>query len=128
MRVEELKIHHYRSIEDITLYFPVKKPLVLFGPNNAGKSNILSAINRILGERYPTYIEMLDSDYYMRDKAKYPTSTISAKFSDPLCYDRHNNAISGVAVTYGVDGNINENLLHDGHDVRRCLHKRLSKV
>lgn len=121
MRVEELKIHHYRSIEDITLYFPVKKPLVLFGPNNAGKSNILSAINRILGERYPTYIEMLDSDYYMRDKAKYPTSTISAKFSDPLCYDRHNNAISGVAVTYGVDGNINENLLHDGHDVKIFL-------
>lgn len=58
MNLEAIVIKHYRSIENVTLSLPQNKPLVLFGPNNAGKSNILSAINRVLGERYPTYIEM----------------------------------------------------------------------
>jgi putative ATP-dependent endonuclease of OLD family len=68
MRLEHISISRYRSIEHIEISFPQNKPVVLFGPNNAGKSNILSAINRLLGERYPTYIEMLDSDYFKRDK------------------------------------------------------------
>ena len=110
MRVEELSIFHYRSIEEMTLVFPKNKPVVLFGSNNAGKSNILSAINRVLGERYPTSIEMLDSDYYMRDKNQYPVSTITANFSSPYC-DRFGKKFSQVAVTYEYDG---EALLHDG--------------
>lgn len=115
MRVESLSICHYRSIENITIRFPEGKPVVLFGPNNAGKSNILSAVNRILGERYPTYIEMLDSDYYMRDKVHYPTSTITARFSNPLYHDKKNRPVSQVAVTYGAGENFNENMLHDGN-------------
>ncbi len=68
MRLEAFLIKHYRSIERVALKIPPNKPLVLFGPNNAGKSNILSAINRLLGERYPTYIEMLESDYFKRNQ------------------------------------------------------------
>ena len=68
MRLTKISIRQYRSIDQIDLTLPDKQPLILFGPNNAGKSNILSAIDRIIGERYPTYIEMLDSDYFMRDK------------------------------------------------------------
>ncbi len=52
MRLEAIVIKHYRSIERVALKHPPNKPLVLFGPNNAGKSNILSAINRILGEEF----------------------------------------------------------------------------
>lgn len=114
MKVSSVIIENYRSINNITLNFPDKKPIVLFGPNNAGKSNILSAINRILGERYPTYVEMLDSDYYMRDKIQYPTSSIGVVFSSPLYQDRSGKAISQVFVTYGTGDNANENLLHDG--------------
>ena len=112
MRVTELSIKHYRSIEDIKIRFPENKPVVLFGPNNAGKSNILSAVNRILGERYPTYVEMLDSDYYMRDKTLYPSSTITATFSLPIHCDKNGHVFSQIAVTY--DNNTNENLLHNG--------------
>lgn len=112
MRVTELSIKHYRSIEDIKIRFPEGKPVVLFGPNNAGKSNILSAVNRILGERYPTYVEMLDSDYYMRDKTLYPSSTITATFSLPIHYDKNGRAFSQIAVTY--NNNTNENLMHNG--------------
>lgn len=112
MRVTTLSIEHYRSIEDVTIRFPEGKPVVLFGPNNAGKSNILSAINRILGERYPTYVEMLDSDYYMRDKKQYPSSTIKVNFSLPVHRDKYGRTFSQIAVTY--NGITNDNLLHDG--------------
>ncbi|MBQ5493132.1 MAG: AAA family ATPase, partial [Aeriscardovia sp.] len=44
MRLERIRIRNYRSIEDLTIYFPPNKPVILFGSNNAGKSNILSAI------------------------------------------------------------------------------------
>lgn len=114
MRLKRITIDRYRSIEHIEIDFPVNRPVVLFGPNNAGKSNILSAINRILGERYPTYIEMLDSDYYMRDKSKYPTSEIKADFDESLYVDNYGREYTTIAVRYGNDGNVNDHLLHDG--------------
>ncbi|MBS6028825.1 MAG: AAA family ATPase [Negativicoccus succinicivorans] len=52
MRIGKINIQKYRSIDDIVISFPENKPVVVFGPNNAGKSNILSAIERLLGEKY----------------------------------------------------------------------------
>ena len=101
MRLEKISIRNYRSIENINISFPENKPLVLFGPNNAGKSNILSAIDRLIGERYPIYIEMLESDYHMRDKKSNPSSTILARFSEPYYYDNRGTPYNVVAVTYG---------------------------
>ena len=118
MRIEKIRIQKYRSIDDVIITFPEGKPLVLFGPNNAGKSNILSAINRLLGERYPTYIEMLESDYYMRDKSTYPTTTIVARFSDSYYIDKKGNTYDTVAVTYGYNGDSTENIIHDGRGTR----------
>lgn len=114
MRVTQIQISHYRSVENMVLYFPIDKPLILFGPNNSGKSNILSAINRILGERYPTYIEMQDSDYFQRDRINYPTADIIAAFSEPLYYDRYCNPVQTVAVRYGNNGDSNDHILHNG--------------
>lgn len=112
MRLEQISISRYRSIEHIEISFPQNKPVVLFGPNNAGKSNILSAINRLLGERYPTYIEMLDSDYFKRDKINFPTTDIYATFDEPLFYDRYCNGYKTIGVHY--DGNDqSENILCD---------------
>ncbi len=113
MKLKSITVDHYRSIEHIEINFPNNRPVVLFGPNNAGKSNILSAINRVLGERYSTYIEMLDSDYYKRDKINYPTADICATFDEPLYIDRNGNGITAVAVTYGNNGNLHENIFHD---------------
>ena len=104
MNLKKISIKHYRSIESVSISFPEHKPVILFGPNNAGKSNILSAINRILGERYSTYIEMLDSDYFMRDKETYPTTDIIATFHSPLYYDKYSNPQWTIAVRYGNNG------------------------
>lgn len=115
MQVVSLSIKNYRSIENITIRMPARKPLVLFGPNNAGKSNILSGINRLLGERYPTYIEMLESDYFMRDPINYPTCTIKALFSEPLYYDNRGKAQPVIAISYGYNGEANNHIFHDGN-------------
>ena len=42
MRIRHLKVHNFRSIKDVDLDVP--DMLVLLGPNNHGKSNILSAL------------------------------------------------------------------------------------
>ena len=114
MRLEKINIRHYRSIENVSIIMPKNKPLILFGPNNAGKSNILSAFDRILGERYPTFIAVEDSDYFMRDKNKNPTIDIGVKFDSSYHVDNY-NSYSSIFLTYGVDGKINENLIHDGN-------------
>lgn len=113
MKIEKIKVQKYRSIDDVVISFPENKPVVLFGPNNAGKSNILSAIDRLIGEKYPTYIEMLESDYFMRDKNTYPTASITAQFSDPYYSDRR-GTYKTIVLTYGYNGNLTENLIHDG--------------
>jgi len=52
IRVQRLKIAGYRSIsEPIEIRFPENMPLVLIGENNAGKSNIVRALEILLGER-----------------------------------------------------------------------------
>ena len=104
MRVENIRIQKYRSIDDVVISFPANKPVVLFGPNNAGKSNILSAIDRLLGEKYPTYIEMLESDYFMRDKATHPTASIAAQFSEAYYIDRRGVSYQTIVLTYGYNG------------------------
>jgi len=72
-------IQHFRSIKKVEINFPPGKPVVLFGPNNAGKSNILAGIDVLLGENWPTSRNFEDTDFYQRIK-DFPIQ-ISAKFS-----------------------------------------------
>jgi len=82
MRLEKLTIHYFRSIERAEIVFPKDKPVIVFGPNNVGKSNILRAIDCMLGERYPSYIDFKDSDFFLRDRGKFPKISFSAEFDD----------------------------------------------
>lgn len=114
MRLEKIVIENFRSIEKVSINLPENKPLILFGPNNAGKSNILSALDRLLGERYPTYIECEDSDYFMRDNQKYPTIKINAQFDDFYHYNNNGRGYKTINLVYGYDATINDNRMCDG--------------
>ena len=49
-RITKLRISGYRSIGDpIEVHFPQNAPVILVGENNAGKSNIVRALNLVLG-------------------------------------------------------------------------------
>ena len=52
MRITRVHIENYRSIRELDLY--PDDYTVLIGDNNAGKSNILTALNLVLGETWPT--------------------------------------------------------------------------
>lgn len=105
-KLVSIEIENFRSIENAVLRLPDKKPLVLFGANNAGKSNIIAAINRALGERYAPNIEMLDSDYFMRNKDRYSSCRITCHFNEPYYVDRRGNTYSDIRVSYNADPNL----------------------
>lgn len=64
MLLSEIYIQNYRSIEKLTL--KLGKCSIIVGKNNSGKSNILKAINLVLGEKY--YIKLTKNDFYNRDE------------------------------------------------------------
>lgn len=67
-RLNYFEVSGYRSIGDeICLRIPVSKPLVIVGENNAGKSNIVKAIERLLGEGWPPSWAPENHDFHDRD-------------------------------------------------------------
>ncbi len=66
-RLKQISISGYKSIRDeIIIDFPKGRPLVLLGENNSGKSNIVKAIDLVLGEFWPGTKEPDDHDFWGR--------------------------------------------------------------
>lgn len=73
-RVKRLTISGYRSIKGpIKIELPLGVPVVLVGENNAGKSNILRALDLVLGEFWPGSRQPEDHEFWKRD----PSNQIS---------------------------------------------------
>jgi putative ATP-dependent endonuclease of OLD family len=81
-KLDSLIIDKYRSINHVELFLPNNAPLVLIGENNAGKSNIVKAIDIILGETWPTSHDPETHEFYLRDPNQ--PIYIEASFSEPL--------------------------------------------
>ena len=64
MTIRRICIENYRSIENLDVELSSVNALV--GPNNSGKSNILRALNIVLGETWPTK-PFTDKDYFQHD-------------------------------------------------------------
>ena len=72
-RVRSLRIRNFKSIGDeIEVQFPPKQPLILIGENNAGKSNIVRALELLLGETWPGSYDPEDHDFHNRDRSIEP--------------------------------------------------------
>jgi putative ATP-dependent endonuclease of OLD family len=66
MKIVRVEIENWRSVKYVQ--FDPSDITVLVGANNAGKTNILSAINYLIGDRWPIPGNLLDSDYYLGDR------------------------------------------------------------
>jgi len=100
MRLIKFKIQKFRSIEEIEIIFPENKPVILFGPNNVGKSNILSALDIMLGERHAAYYDFEESDFFMRDKNGNPNISFTACFDkDYYSGNSYNPATNEICFT-----------------------------
>ena len=66
MKLRHVNILNYRSIKTLDL---VPGSLTAFvGPNDAGKTNILSALNFLLGDRFPMPQGLDDRDFYNKNR------------------------------------------------------------
>lgn len=68
MRISKVHIEHYRSIKELTL--EPNLYCVLIGENNTGKSNILRALNVVLGETWPSERSFTEEDFHNQDTSK----------------------------------------------------------
>jgi putative ATP-dependent endonuclease of OLD family len=67
MKLTRVKINNFRSIKSVDFSFPERGFLVLVGANNAGKSNIIRAINNIFGVEWWSQDKLDRHDFYGRD-------------------------------------------------------------
>ncbi len=80
MRITKIHIENYRSLKDFTL-----EPglfCVLIGENNAGKSNVLRALNLILGDTWPSERSFSEEDFYNQDTSH--DILIQVFFDEPM--------------------------------------------
>ncbi len=82
MAIRRISIENYRSIEQLDLEFSSVNALV--GANNSGKSNILRALNIVLGETWPSR-PFTEKDYFQHDLTR--TIHIQVAFQRPLQSD-----------------------------------------
>jgi len=64
MRLRKLHIKNFRSIDATGIVIAPRNSVAVFvGKNNAGKSNILEAIQLLLGSKNPRYASFVEADY-----------------------------------------------------------------
>jgi len=80
--LKKIIIDGYRSVDHAEVVLPDEAPLVLIGENNAGKSNIIRAIDLLCGEMWPSSHATEDNEFYQRDRS-HPIE-IRAEFSEAL--------------------------------------------
>jgi predicted ATP-dependent endonuclease of OLD family len=68
VKIERILIENYRSIRKAEI-IPAEV-CALVGENNAGKTNVLSALDFLLGEIYPTRNRVDISHYYFGDTSR----------------------------------------------------------
>lgn len=81
MIITKLRINNYKSIEDMALEF-VKGKNIIVGQNNSGKSNIISAINLVIGEKWRS--KRYEDNFYYQDSDSF---TISLQLSECSEFD-----------------------------------------
>lgn len=63
-----VEFHNYRSIEGpLRLEIPRRRPVVLFGENNVGKSNLVRGVEMILGQYWPGNRQPDDHEFFGRE-------------------------------------------------------------
>lgn len=65
--LESIEIENYRSVEyEVEVSFPDDAPLILFGENNVGKSNIVRGLELVLGGYHPGNYQPDDHEFFGR--------------------------------------------------------------
>ncbi len=86
MYVSKLVVRGYRSLADVEINFNPGINVIV-GKNNAGKSNIIRALNLILGEKHPSYRELENRDFHNDGSNSADELIIAARLDGELHLD-----------------------------------------
>jgi len=84
VKIEFIKITNFRSLKE-TVQIQLPQICALVGPNNAGKSNILNAINKVLGKDWITVNNFGEEDVYLSEYDR--NIDIEIQFKEPYMYE-----------------------------------------
>ena len=90
MRISKVCIRNFRSLENVS--FNIPQVCALVGPNNAGKSNLLEALRRVLGTNWVSVSSFAPEDVYRHDPNR--EIKISCTMEPPVQYQRFKNALA----------------------------------
>jgi len=109
----------------VELIFPDASPLVLLGENNAGKSNLVRALDLLLGDTWPGSIELGDHDFFGRDRSRVPV-LISADLHDVTYRDRAGHESPVVSLTWSYRAQDNRSFdMTLGDDTERWVNNEV---
>ncbi|MEO2068635.1 MAG: AAA family ATPase [Desulfurobacteriaceae bacterium] len=94
--IRKLVIENFRSIKELEMELTGFNALI--GPNSSGKSNILKALNLIIGETYPSVRAFNEHDFCLHNKSK--RISIEVHFNKAL---EVNDKVWGFKLTYDGD-------------------------
>ncbi|WP_462267747.1 ATP-dependent nuclease [Mucilaginibacter sp.] len=66
MFISKLFLKNFRSFKECTIEFSKGKNVIV-GKNNCGKSNVVKALDMLIGEKFPTYLNITDNDFYTHE-------------------------------------------------------------
>lgn len=105
MAINRIHIENFKSIKELD--FEPTMLTALIGRNNVGKSNILSAIDLFLGEKWPTYA-IREKDIYNHDETL--TGIIELYFDESIIHTYYGKSIEVDGFKLGFDATHGGNL------------------
>ena len=93
MRIARVRIEHFRSIKEADL--EPGSLCVLIGENNAGKSNVLKALNLVLGDTWPTERSFSDDDFHGLDTTKDIVIQVFFETETEVWRNQHKMKVAG---------------------------------
>ncbi|WP_113663256.1 ATP-dependent nuclease [Pedobacter nanyangensis] len=81
MYISKLFLKNFRSFKESTIEFSKGKNVIV-GKNNCGKSNIVKALDMLIGEKFPTYLNITENDFYCHEEPNPDTGEIQDVVED----------------------------------------------
>lgn len=83
MYISKFSAFNYRSLKHVTVRLENGKNVIV-GKNNSGKSNIIKGLEVLVGERFPTYQNLTDNDFYTFEEVDLDTGELKEVVAEHL--------------------------------------------
>lgn len=127
MKIKEIHIENFRSIENETFYFKNNMTSII-GSNNVGKSNLLDCIKLCLGSKWLTSNSFSIDDIFKRDVDR--NIVIKIIFDSPIIYKKFKK--SPETEIFGFSFNYKKYVIGDEkgqyHLEQKCLNNKSEEI